>query len=106
MKAQSVKEIVSAFLGFLKYKVDNDSMTMEDVKALAGAIMNGLGVRGTIADLAGFYGKSPDSVRHVTCYKMKDKPRRRVTYSFPEFDSVRPASWTNESQNSNNQDNK
>ena len=106
MKERTVKEIVSDFLGFLKYKVDNDALTMEDVKALAHAIMNCLPISGSVKDFASYYGKSADSIRHVICYKMAAKPKRRVTYSFQEFDAARPRSWNNESQITDNQNNK
>lgn len=93
MKNQSVKEIVSEFLGFLKYKVDNDAMTLEDVKALAQAIMGGLPVRGTVKDFAGFYGKPEDSIRHVIHRRVFEKPKRRVEYTFRNIDKEVPTSW-------------
>ena len=93
MKERTVKEIVSEFLGFLKYKVDTDAMCMEDVKALARAIMGGLSVRGTVEDFAGFYGKTTDNVRHILARKVAEKPRRKVTYTFSKFSLAVPASW-------------
>ena len=93
MKNQTVKEIVSEFLGFLKYKVDNDTLTMDDVKALAECIMNNLPVLGTVEDIAGFYGRSQDSVRHVISGFVFAKPRRRVHYPFRAVSAQVPKSW-------------
>lgn len=93
MKQQSIKEIVSEFLGFLKHKVDTDSMCMEDVKELARMIMGGMKVYGTAEDIAAFYGKPVDSVRHVISRRVIEKPKRRVLYPFGAVSRHAPSSW-------------
>lgn len=93
MKNPTPKQVVSEFLGFLKYKVDSDTLTIDDVKAMADMIMHGLPVIGTVADIAGFYGRSEDAVRHVISRSVFEKPRRRVHYTFRNICKVVPDSW-------------
>lgn len=93
MEKSTAKTIVSEFLGFLKYKVDNDLMAMEDISAIAKAVESGLNVRGTAEDFAGYFGKTTDAVRHVIHNSVLDKPVRRVYYSFSKFLKGVPQRW-------------
>ena len=93
MAKSTIKAIVSEFLGYLKYKVDNDLMTMEDITAIAKVIQGGLDVRGTAEDFAGYFGKTTDDVRHVIHNSVLDKPVRRVYYSFAKFLKGVPQRW-------------
>lgn len=87
------KRILLEFLDFLRYKVENDRLTMEDMQALTRMIESGLEVRGTAEDFARFYGKSVDSVRHVLHRKVFDKPKREVMHLFSRFRKNVPSSW-------------
>lgn len=46
------KRVLSEFLSFLKYKVDNDLLTMEEVESIARVIEENLTLIGTAGDSA------------------------------------------------------
>ena len=87
------KTILSDFLGFLKYKVDNDLLTLDEAKALASIIKQGVELYGTSEDFARYYNQNPVNVRSVICRKLLARPSRRVLYPFSAFSSVIPDKW-------------
>ena len=88
-----VKRILSDFLGFLRYKVDNDKLTLEEEQAIVRIIEENLPLSGTSEDFARYYKQSPVNVRSVINRKMIDKPRRMVAYSFLKFSRIVPEKW-------------
>lgn len=88
-----IGKILADFLGFLKYKIESGSLTMEEQQALLGIIERSVPVRGTCEDFAGYYGQSPVNIRSVINRKLLSKPLRRVTYPFLEFNRVAPEKW-------------
>lgn len=91
---QGWKVIVSEFLGFLKYKVDNDLLTMEEVESLAKAMEEGLEMMGTAEDFARYYGQPRTNVSSVINRRMLEKPKRRVFYPFRAFRKIVPKAWS------------
>ena len=87
------KQILLEFLDFLKYKVENDLLTMEDVEAIKRAFESSVTIRGTIDDFANFYGQSQKNVTMVIHRRMVEKPIRRVYYPFCAFRKIVPNSW-------------
>lgn len=87
------KKILSDFLGFLKYKVDNDKLTLEEEQAFARFIEENIPLTATTDDIAQYYGQPPVNVRAVISRKMLDKPKRRVTYPFLKFIRIKPPKW-------------
>lgn len=87
------KKIIVDFLDYLKYKVESDSLTMEEADSLARAFMENVNLTGTVDDLAGYYGQSRNNVKVVICRKLIPKPVRRVYYSFNAFRKVVPKGW-------------
>lgn len=87
------KRVLSEFLSFLKYKVDNDLLTMEEVESMARVVEENLHVLGTADDLARFYGQPRTNVSSVINRGMIEKPRRRVYYSFNAFRKIVPPKW-------------
>lgn len=93
-KGQKIgKIILSDFLGFLKYKVDNDLLTLDEEQAILRVIENGVPLHGTSDDFAEYYKQSPVNVRSVICRKMLDKPKRKILYPFAAFSRIIPDSW-------------
>ena len=90
-----VKRILSDFLGFLRYKVDNDKLTLEEEQAFVKLIEDNLPISGTSDDFAKYYRQSPVNVRSVINRKMMDKPRRMVMFSFLKFSRIIPEKWRN-----------
>ena len=88
-----VKRILSDFLGFLRYKVDNDKLTLEEEQAIVRIIEENLPLSGTSEDFARYYKQSPVNVRSVINRKMIDKPRRLVLYPFLKFSKIVPEKW-------------
>lgn len=87
------KKIVLEFLDYLRFKVENDRLTLEDTEAIARVFESSLDLTGTADDFAKFYGKSKTNVTTVIDRKMLSKPKRLVSYKFREFQRARPSSW-------------
>ena len=87
------KRIVLEFLDFIRYKIENDSLTLEEADSIAKTLESGLNLTGTADDFARFYGKSKTNVTTVIDRKMLPKPRRLVIHSFNAFRKVIPKGW-------------
>lgn len=88
-----MKTLLSEFLGFLKYKVDHDALTLEEEQAMLRIIEDTIPLTATAEDLANYYGRTPEAIRSVIHRKLLKKPRRRVMYDFREFQRVAPEKW-------------
>ena len=93
MRENVGKRILSEFLSYLKYKVDNDLVTMEEVESVLRMIEESLTVLGTADDFARFYGQPRTNISSVINRKMMDKPIRKVYYSFKAFRKIIPEKW-------------
>ncbi len=87
------KRVLSEFLSFLKYKVDNDLLTMDEVESIAHTIEEGLILRGTVDDLSKFYDQPKTNISSLINRRLVAKPLRRVFYSFNAFRKIVPESW-------------
>ena len=87
------KKILCEFLDFLKFKVENDGLTADEVRSLVNALVGGTDIYATAHELATFYGQSEHNVRCVINRKLLAKPQRRVYYPFAEFAKVVPSGW-------------
>ena len=89
-----MREALSEFLGFLKYKVDNGVLTMQDVETMLSALELGLDIKGTTDDFANYFGKSKWAVVGIIKRKVFAKPQRNVVlHSFGAFLKHIPRSW-------------
>lgn len=93
MQKNVCKKIVLEFLAFLRYKVQNDLMTMDEIESLAKMLEESLIVIGTVDDLARFYNQPRTNVSSTINRRMLEKPLRKVFYSFNAFRKIVPASW-------------
>lgn len=89
----ALKHNLSEIIGFIKYKVDNDLCTPEEIEAVSKMAMENLKLYGTIEDLAKFYDVPESKVRNTINRKMIEKPKRRVYYRFLSFMKIAPAKW-------------
>lgn len=87
------KEIILEFLDFLRYKIENESLTFDEAESIARTLEDGLNLVGTADDLARFYGKTKTNVTTVIDRKMLSRPKRLVLHSFNEFRRAVPRSW-------------
>ena len=63
--ATAMRDTLADMLGILEYKVRNDAISSEDVRAILTTLEAGGGVRATVSDIAGYYHKSEADVRNV-----------------------------------------
>ena len=87
------KRIILDSLDFIRYKVENDRLTLSEADSIAKTLQGGLNLRGTVDDLCKFYGQNRTNVKAVIGRKMLGKPERRVYYPFNEFNKAVPSSW-------------
>lgn len=87
------KEIILDFLDYIRYKIENDRLTMSEAESISKTIQNGLKLNGTVDDLCRFYGQTRTNVKAVIGRKMLGKPERRVYYPFNSFQKVVPSTW-------------
>ena len=92
-KTDVSKKLVIEFLDFLKYKVENNLLTMDDIDSIVRAIKQDLKIVATIDNLATFYGQPNVYVRALINRRMIQKPQRRVYYSFNAFSKIVPEKW-------------
>ena len=89
----ALKNNLSEIIGYIKYKVDNDLCTPEEIESVSKMAMENLKLYGTIEDLAKFYEVPESKVRNTINRKMIEKPKRRVYYRFLSFMKIVPAKW-------------
>ncbi len=87
------KRVVLEFLDFLRYKIENDLLTMGEVESFAKVISERVLLLGTIDDFANFYNQSHTNVSSVIKRRMIPKPVRRVFYPFNAFSKIVPQKW-------------
>lgn len=73
MQKENCKKIVLEFLAFLRYKVKNDLLTMEEIESLSRMFEDSLTVLGTSDDLARFYDQPRSNVANVISRRLLDK---------------------------------
>jgi hypothetical protein len=91
-----MKHILLNILDFLRYKVDNDQCTPEELRKFSDIATKELNTSATIDELSDFYGQSRSNVSNVISRRPipKDKkPKRRIYYNFAWFSSIIPDSW-------------
>ena len=87
------KRIVLDFIDFIRDKVENDALTLEEADRIAKVLQGEMPLVGTADDFARFYGKSKTNVTTVIDRKMISRPKRCVLYSFNEFKKAVPCAW-------------
>lgn len=88
-----LKKEISEILGYVKYKVDNDLCTPEELESVGRMFKENLELHGTIEDLAKFYDVPESKVRNTINRKMIEKPKRRMYYRFLSFMRIAPEKW-------------
>ena len=91
-----MKHILLNILDFLRYKVDNDQCTAEELRKFSDIATKELNTSATIDELSDFYEQSRSNVSNVISRRPipKDKkPKRRIYYNFAWFSSIIPDSW-------------
>lgn len=92
----NTKKILLTILDFLRYQVDNDKCTSEEMKSILDTVSESMIVSATIKDIAEFYGQSESNVSNVISRRpipKTQKPKRRVYYNLAFFSRIVPNSW-------------
>ena len=89
------KRLLLEFIDYLRYKVENDLLTVDEISGAAKSAMENLNLVGTTEDFARFFGQPKTNVSSVINRRMICKPVRRVFYSFNAFLKIVPESWKN-----------
>ena len=93
-KEQSLgKRILLEFIDFLKYKIENDRLTLGEMDSIVRIIEDQLVLSGSVEDFANHYHRSKDCVKVLICRKLIAKPVRKVFYPFRHFLKIIPNSW-------------
>ena len=87
------KVIVLEFIDFIRFKVEQDSLTIPEYQSIVNAIGEKINLKGTTDDFARFYGKTKTNVTTVIDRKMLPKPERCLLHSFSDFQKAKPKSW-------------
>ena len=93
MQTNLGKKILLEFIDFIKYKIDNDLLTMQEMDSMAKAIENNFELLGTADDFAKFYNQPLTNVSSVINRRMFEKPLRKVFYRFNTFRKITPEKW-------------
>lgn len=91
-----MKQLLLEILDFLRYKVDTDQCTAEEIRKFSDIAVEQLDTLATTKEIADFYGQSVKNVHHILERRPipKDKkPTRRVYFSFNLFAKFKPKSW-------------
>ena len=94
------KQIILDFLDYIRYKIENDRLTMDEADSIAKTIQSSMPLSGTADDFAKFYGKKEVDVRNVIHRNFMPKPVRRVYYDFSRFRKIVPKKWHHPSSQS------
>lgn len=84
---------LSEYLAFIKFKVDNDLLTLDEVRQMEEVVRRDIHIGGTTDDFAMYFRQSPVNVRCVISRKYIGKPKRKVIYSFDKFLGIVPDRW-------------
>ena len=93
------KRIILEVLDYLRYQVENDRCTMEEIRSFANTIEDNLDIDCTTQDLAERYNQSRSNVRNALSRKFMPKPKRRVYYNFAKFIPFIPKRWVRHADN-------
>lgn len=88
-----IKQLILDILDFLKFQVEEDRCTPEQLRSMYETITEDIAVDATIGDIAKHYGQSESNVRNVAARSYIGKPKRRVYYNMMKFRKCIPASW-------------
>lgn len=89
-----IKKLVLEMLDYLRFQVENDKCTKEELRSIYSALTNGIHVDATIKDIAEHYGQSGSNVRNAIARGYTGKPKRGVYYNMVEFVKRMPKSWS------------
>ena len=97
----NIKRIILNILDYLRYQVENDKCTSEELKSILEMVSESMEISATIKDMAEFYGQSESNVSNVISRRpipKSQKPKRRVYYNLAFLSKLIPKSWIEEKE--------
>lgn len=89
-----IKQLLLDIIDFIRYKIDSDSCTAEEMKSAYKLISEHTLTKATTNDIAEFYGQSPSNVRNVISrWGIPSSSKRYI--DFNQFLKYKPKSWRN-----------
>lgn len=95
----NIKRVILNILDYLRYQVENDKCTSDELKSILEMVSESMEISATIKDMAEFYGQSESNVSNVSNVISRrpipksQKPKRRVYYNLAFFSKIIPKSW-------------
>jgi transcriptional regulator GlxA family with amidase domain len=86
------KQLV-ALCDFIKYQLENDKCTADEIKSIYRMVETNLEVDATTKDIAEFMNQSESNVKAVISRNYGDKPKRKVYHSMFWFLKKMPSKW-------------
>lgn len=87
------KTIINEVLDFLKFKVNSNSCTPEELRNLSDILTERLDTIGTVEEISEFFNVPQQNLRTMINRKVSDKPKRRVYYRFMSIMKNIPEKW-------------
>ena len=87
------KDIVNNVLDFLKFKVNSDSCTPDELRNISDMLTRDLDSIGTVDEIARFFDVPEVTLRAMISRKVREKPKRRVYYRFMDILKNVPDNW-------------
>lgn len=87
------KQIIIDILDYLRYQVENDKCTADELRSIYRNLAENLDVDATTDDIARHFGKSRNAVCNLPLRHFISPPKRKVYYRFNEFLKHIPKSW-------------
>ena len=94
--SMNIKRVILNILDYLRYQVENDKCTSDELKSILEMVSESMEISATIKDMAEFYGQSESNVSNVISRRpipKSQKPKRRVYYNLVFFSKIIPKSW-------------
>lgn len=88
-----IKRTLLEIIDFIRYQVENDKCTMEELRSISTTLENSLEVDCTTHDLAERYGQTYSNVRTAINRAFMPKPKYRHLYNFTKFAKFMPKTW-------------
>jgi hypothetical protein len=95
MERETIKRYLIETLDFLKYKLENDKCTDEDMRSIYRCVTENVTDYTDTDSLCDFYHQSRTNVSSTLSRNLMPKPKRKVLYNFVSFLKIKPKSWSN-----------
>ena len=94
--SMNIKRVILNILDYLRYQVENDKCTSDELKSILEMVSESMEISATIKDMAEFYGQSESNVSNVISRRpipKSQKPKRRVYDNLAFVSKISPESW-------------